>query len=75
MTPVGLAAGLDRGAVGCTAFMNAGFGFVEVGPISCADEAAPAWSSALEPHPPDNGGRVVPLAPGGAHSDAVSVGF
>lgn len=34
MTPVGLAAGIDRDALGVSAFVNLGFGFVEVGPVS-----------------------------------------
>mmetsp|Transcript_66474 Transcript_66474/g.171920 ORF Transcript_66474/g.171920 Transcript_66474/m.171920 type:complete len:458 (+) Transcript_66474:61-1434(+) len=39
-TPVGLASGFDVGAVGPNAFLNLGFGFVEVGPVEAADAEA-----------------------------------
>merc|ERR1719189_1608111 len=38
MAPVGMASGLDRTAVGVNAFLNLGFGFVEVGPAVTEEE-------------------------------------
>lgn len=42
MTPVGLAAGFDIGAVAPDAFFDLGFGFVEVGPVGGAGAASAA---------------------------------